>query len=207
MLNGLLLSWAKQEDLRLLYKQRCPEKPGWFLLLLPLLKWMGYMGWLKGPSRSQSPGSSSQGRKMETGQKDCNPTLVQYFFCACLWWVALMITAEGRILENDTLPCYQDTNNSNPFLPEGYLRISVHSHYTALHSHSWQTVHPYIHTQFIVHTIFLKSIAQETWVTYELPPAWTNNNMTDLSSAAVTVGAAWEVAMAASKKGTYIMNV
>lgn len=130
MLNGLLLSWAKQEDLRLLYKQRCPEKPGCFLLLLPLLKWMGYMGWLKGSSRSQSPGSSSQGRKMETGQKDCNPTLVQYFFCARLWWVALMITAEGRILENDTLPCYQDTNNSNPFLPEGYLRISVS--YTAI---------------------------------------------------------------------------
>lgn len=41
-----------------------------------------------------------------------------------------MITAEGRILENDTLPCYQDTNNSNPFLPEGYLRISVP--YTAI---------------------------------------------------------------------------
>ena len=127
MFNRQLLSWAKQEDLRLLYKWRCPEKPGRFLLLLPLLKWMGYTGWLKGPSRSWSPGSSSssQGRKTANGQKDCNPTLVRYFFCAPLWRVALMIAAEGRILENDTLPLYQDTNNSNSSLPKCYLRFSV----------------------------------------------------------------------------------
>lgn len=126
MFNGLLLSWAKREDLRLLYKWQCPEKPGWLLLLLPLLQWMGYTCWLKGPSRSWRPGCSSsfQGRKTANGQKGCNPTLVQYF-CAPLWRAALMITAEGRNLEDDTLPCNHYTNNSDPSLPQGYLRFSL----------------------------------------------------------------------------------
>lgn len=126
MFNGLLLSWAKREDLRLLYKWQCPEKPGWLLLLLPLLQWMGYTCWLKGLSRSWRPGCSSsfQGRKTANGQKGCNPTLVQYF-CAPLWRAALMITAEGRNLEDDTLPCNHYTNNSDPSLPQGYLRFSL----------------------------------------------------------------------------------
>ena len=125
--NRLFLSWAKQEDLRLFYKWRCPEKTGWFLSLLPLLKWMGYSSWLKGPSRNWSPdsSSSSQGRKTSTGKKNCNPTWVQYFFRAPLWWMALMSTAEGRILENDTFPHYQDSNNNNPSLCEDHLRFSV----------------------------------------------------------------------------------
>lgn len=123
--------------------------------------------------------------------------LVQYFFCASLWQVAVTIITK-RILENDTLPYYHTIILPSWRLPKIF---------SFLNTHSWQTAHSNIHTHIsLSFMLFLKCIAQEIEVTW-ICPACTNNNMIDLSLLVVIVGALWEVAITARKNGTCIMNV